>query len=93
MAEATNSRFNWQYIALQITGTVAVVGIPLGIWATNVNSNMAVMTSRIEAQERLANDFKTYQTGWTNQMIDINRQLSAIAIEIRDIREQTKTRK
>ena len=72
---------------------LTILGIPLAIWGTNVTTTIAILSARIDRQEKDLGQQQQIQTLATGQIIDVNKQLAKIDTLLGEFRNDLKPRR
>lgn len=78
---------SWLNSLLQSMGIIIVLGIPVLAWGVYTNSAAAVITSRIDRQDRDISEWKTNQILIANQLVEVNKRLATISAQVTDVQD------
>ena len=82
---------DWLGHGLQVAGILIVIGVPLLIWGSGINTAVATLNERSARQERDITNQSAAQTVVTNQLIELTRTLTRIDTQLGDtLRDQKK---
>lgn len=84
---------DWLGHTVQFFGLLAVFGIPVLAWAFVMGSSDAKQELRLDRLDKDVAEARQMQTIISGQMLDISRQLSAIAERVSSIRDEAGRRR
>ncbi len=79
---------DWLGHGMQFLGILAVIGLPLMYWGSNMNIAVATLVSEQNRQKTDITEQRQVQTIVANQMLEVNRQLARIETLVGDMREK-----
>ena len=84
---------DWVGHGLQLVAILVVIGGPLAFWGVSMNTTVATLSQRVDRQDHDITEQRQTQTLVTNQLLDVNKQLTRIDTLLGDVREQFKPKR
>ena len=80
---------DWLGHGLQLLGILVIFGLPMLYWGSGVNTSIATLSTNTTRNERDISDVRGGQVIVSNQLADVNKQLTRIDTQISDfLRDQ-----
>lgn len=83
---------DWLGHGLQLLGIAVVLGIPLLIWGTSINTTVATIVAKTERQERDITDQGRIQSLVNTQLNDVANKLTRIDTQLEGMLREPKKR-
>lgn len=93
LVERRKPQRDWVGHSIQLIAILSVIGVPMLIWGTGVNSTLAILAERSHNQETTITAFQNYELQVQNQFLEANKQLAIISAQIGALREEPRLRR